>query len=186
MVCPQLHLSLQSGDSDVLKNMGRGHYSPQSALDFIERMKSVWPVIGLGADLIAGFPGESEAQFENTMAFCRQLPLTYGHVFPYSERPGTKAVGMSGPVDVPVRKARAARLRELVNGKKQKFLENLLELPYLDVLIQDAKGRGVSEYYAACRFISLPAGAGPRSLVRARPVGIEKSVVLVEALEEVS
>jgi len=183
MVCPQLHLSLQSGDPDVLKGMGRGHYSPQSALDFLERMKSVWPVIGLGADLIAGFPGETDAQFENTMEFCRQLPLTYGHVFPYSERPGTKAVELENPVDVPARKARAARLRELVNGKKQKFLESLLELPQLGVLLQDAKGRGVSEYYAACKFSTLPIGAEPRSLVQARPVRLEKNMILVEPLD---
>jgi len=186
MVCPQLHLSLQSGDPDVLKRMGRGHYSPQSALDFLARMKTVWPVIGLGADFIAGFPGETEEQFENTVELCRKLPLTYAHVFPYSERPGTRAVDMGNPVDVPIRKQRAARLRELVNGKKQCFLESLLELPHLDVLIQDAKGRGVSEYYAACRFTALPAGVEPRSLVRARPVGLEKNIVLVEAMESAS
>ncbi len=116
------------------------------------------------------------------MDLCRRLPLTYGHIFPYSERPGTKAADLPDPVDVPVRKQRAARLRELVNGKKRAFLERLLDLPHLNVLVQDAKGRGVSEYYAACRFLELPSGAAPRSLVRARPVSIEKNVILVEAL----
>ncbi|BCS90189.1 MiaB/RimO family radical SAM methylthiotransferase [Pseudodesulfovibrio sediminis] len=183
MVCPQLHLSLQSGDPVVLKAMGRGHYSPQSALQFMERLAEFWPVIGLGADLITGFPGETEEQFENTMALCRALPLTYGHVFPYSERPGTRAVELPDAVDVPIRKERAARLRKLVNAKKQAFLESLLAIPHLDVLVQDDKGRGVSEYYAACRFISLPENAEPRSLVRARPVKLEKHVLLVEPLE---
>lgn len=183
MVCPQFHLSLQSGDPDVLKSMGRGHYNSQTAIDFIERMGKVWPVIGLGADFIAGFPGETEEQFENTMELCRRLPLTYAHVFPYSERPGTRAVELPNPVEVPVRKARAARLRELINGKKQAFLESLLELSSLDVLVQDDKGKGVSQYYAACRFTDLPAGIDPRALVRARPVGLEKGVVLVEAME---
>lgn len=184
MVCPQFHLSLQSGDPDVLKAMGRGHYDPQVAVDFMARMQTVWPIIGLGADFIAGFPGETEAQFENTMELCRALPLTYGHIFPYSERPGTRAVDLPGAVDVPVRKQRAARLRELVNGKKTAFLDCLLDLSHLDVLVQDAKGCGVSEYYAACRFISLPDGVEPRSLVRARPVRVEKGVVLVEAMED--
>ncbi|MBI9078631.1 MAG: MiaB/RimO family radical SAM methylthiotransferase [Pseudodesulfovibrio sp.] len=186
MVCPQFHISLQSGDSDILKAMGRGHYSPQSALDFMARMKKVWPVMGLGADIIAGFPGETEAQFETTLEFCRKLPLTYAHVFPYSERPDTRAANMDNPVEVPIRKQRAAQLRKLVNGKRQCFQESLLELPHLDVLIQDVQGRGVSEYYAACRFTELPAGAKLRSLIRARPVGLEKGIVLVESTEKAS
>ncbi|MGE4423388.1 MAG: tRNA (N(6)-L-threonylcarbamoyladenosine(37)-C(2))-methylthiotransferase MtaB [Pseudodesulfovibrio sp.] len=183
LVCPQLHLSLQSGDPDVLKAMGRGHYSPQSAVEFMERLKAHWPVMGLGADLITGFPGETEAQFEHTLELCRALPLTYGHVFPYSERPGTKAADLPGAVDVPVRKERAARLRKLVGRKKSAFLKRLLDLPHLDVLVQDERGRGVSQYYAACRFEDAP-GCAPRSLVRAHPVRVDKGVVVVEPLGE--
>ncbi|NDV18004.1 MiaB/RimO family radical SAM methylthiotransferase [Pseudodesulfovibrio sp. JC047] len=183
MVCPQLHLSLQSGDPDVLRAMGRGHYDPRTAVSFLERLRTHWPVIGLGADFITGFPGETEAQFENTMALCRDLPLTYGHIFPYSERPGTKAVEMAGSVDVPVRKARAARLRELVNTKKKDFLQTLLNQSHLDVLVQDTTGRGVCEYYAACRLTSLPAGAGARSLIRTRPLKLDKNVLVVEPVE---
>lgn len=185
MVCPQFHLSLQSGDPDVLKRMGRGHYSPDSAIDFFERLQTVWPIIGLGADFITGFPGETEEQFENTMELCRRLPLTYGHVFPYSERPGTRAVELDGVVDVPVRKDRAARLRKLVNEKKNAFQKRLLGLEHLNVLVQDTTGRGVSEYYAACRFTALPDGVEPKALVRAKPVGEEKGVILVESLEVV-
>lgn len=183
MVCPQFHLSLQSGDPVVLKAMGRGHYSPESAVDFIERLGTIWPTIGLGADLIAGFPGETEEQFENTMELCRRLPLTYGHVFPYSERPGTKAVELDESVPVPVRKERAARLRKLVNDKKKAFQEHLLGLDHLDVLVQDVKGRGVSEYYAACRFINLPADADLRMIFRSKPVGLDKGVILVEQMK---
>jgi MiaB/RimO family radical SAM methylthiotransferase len=181
LVCPQLHLSLQSGDADVLKAMGRGHYSPQSAVEFMGRLNTFWPVMGLGADLITGFPGETEAQFENTLELCRALPLTYGHVFPYSERPGTRAAELPGAVDVPVRKERAARLRKLVGRKKTAFLKRLLDLPRLDVLVQGERGRGVSQYYAACRFEDAP-GCAPRSLVRAHPVRVEKGVVIVEPL----
>jgi MiaB/RimO family radical SAM methylthiotransferase len=182
LVCPQLHLSLQSGDPDVLRAMGRGHYSPQSAVEFMERLKAHWPVMGLGADLITGFPGETETQFGHTLELCRALPLTYGHVFPYSERPGTRAVMLPGAVDVPVRKERAARLRKLVGRKKAAFLKRLLDLPHLDVLVQDERGRGVSQYYAACRFEDAP-GCAPRSLVPAHPVRVEKGVVVVEPVE---
>jgi MiaB/RimO family radical SAM methylthiotransferase len=182
LVCPQLHLSLQSGDPDVLRAMGRGHYSPQSAVEFMERLKAHWPVMGLGADLITGYPGETETQFGHTLELCRALPLTYGHVFPYSERPGTRAVMLPGAVDVPVRKERAARLRKLVGRKKAAFLKRLLDLPHLDVLVQDERGRGVSQYYAACRFEDAP-GCAPRSLVPAHPVRVEKGVVVVEPVE---
>lgn len=182
LVCPQLHLSLQSGDPQVLRAMGRGHYSPQTAVEFMDRLKAAWPVMGLGADLITGFPGETEAQFENTMELCRALPLTYGHVFPYSERPGTKAAELPGAVDVPVRKERAARLRKLVGRRKATFLKRLLDLDRLDVLVQDERGRGVSEYYAACRF-EEPSGSVPRSLVPARPVRVDRGVIVVEPWE---
>lgn len=185
MVCPQMHLSLQSGDPDVLRRMGRGHYSPESAVEFFQRMKSVWPILGLGADLIAGFPGETEEQFANTLELCRRLPLTYGHVFPYSERPGTKAVELDGSVDVPVRKERAKRLRDVVNRKKRNFQKQLLSLDHLNVLVQDKEGRGVSEFYAACQFIRMPDGIDPKALVRAKPVGLEKGVILVEVLEAI-
>ncbi|MUM76241.1 MiaB/RimO family radical SAM methylthiotransferase [Pseudodesulfovibrio sp. F-1] len=184
MVCPQLHLSLQSGDRDVLRAMGRGHYDPCGAVDFLARLGRVWPVMGLGADLITGFPGEGESAFANTLALCRELPLTYAHVFPYSERPGTRAADMAGQVPVPERKERAARLRTLVARRKRTFRERLAGLPSLDVLVQDGQGNGVCEFYAGCRLTRLADGVGPRSLVRARPTGIERGVVLVEPLAE--
>jgi MiaB/RimO family radical SAM methylthiotransferase len=187
MVCPQLHLSLQSGDPDVLRAMGRVHYRPEQAVEFCRRLGAeAWPVMGLGADFIAGFPGETDAQFANTRALVRELPLTYAHIFPYSERPGTRAADMDNRVDVPVRKERAARLRKAVGAKKRAFLERLLTLDHLDVLVQDGEGRGVSQYYAACRFDRPVAGIEPRSLVRVRPVGREKGVILVKPLEQSS
>jgi len=182
MVCPQLHLSLQSGDAGVLRAMGRGHYDPRGAVDFLARLAKAWPIMGLGADLITGFPGEDEAAFTNTLALCRELPLTYAHVFPYSERPGTRAADMAGQVPVPVRKERAARLRALVARRRRAFRERLAGLPRLDVLVQDEQGSGVCEFYAGCRLTRLPGGVGPQSLVSARPVGIERGVILVEAL----
>lgn len=184
MICPQLHLSLQSGDPGVLRTMGRGHYDPQGAVDFLIRLGKVWPVIGLGADLITGFPGEDEAGFANTLDLCRALPLTYAHVFPYSERPGTAAATMAGQVAVPVRKERAARLRALVGRRKRAFCERLLGRPCLDVLVQDDLGRGVCEFYAGCRLTRMPEGTGARSLVRARPVGLDRGVILAEPLAE--
>ncbi|WP_419787423.1 MiaB/RimO family radical SAM methylthiotransferase [Pseudodesulfovibrio sp.] len=183
MVCPQLHLSLQSGDPDVLRAMGRGHYRPETSVLFMDRMREHWPLFGLGADFICGFPGETDEQFENTLALARRLPLTYAHVFPYSERPDTPAATMPDSVDPAERKDRAARLRKLVSAKKRAFLEQLIATDRVDVLVQDREGRGVSQYYAACRFREPLAGDPVRRLIPARPVAVERGVILVDSLD---
>jgi threonylcarbamoyladenosine tRNA methylthiotransferase MtaB len=107
---PHLHLSLQAGDDLVLKRMKRRH-GRADALAVTRRARDLRPEIAFGADLIAGFPTETEAMFENTLALIEEAGLAYLHVFPYSERPGTPAARMPA-VPRLVRKARAQRLRE--------------------------------------------------------------------------
>lgn len=107
---PHLHLSLQAGDDMVLKRMKRRH-GRADALTVAERARRLRPDVALGADLIAGFPTESEAMFENTLRLIDEAGLAYLHVFPYSERPGTPAARMP-QVAKADRKARAQRLRE--------------------------------------------------------------------------
>jgi len=151
LVAPHLHLSLQSGDAGVLKRMGRGHYRPEQVLDFLGGLRRHWPRLGLGADLLTGFPGETREQFETTFAFCRELPLTYAHVFPFSPRPGTAAAALPDSLPKAERTARAARLRGLAESKKSAFQKELLALPKLTVLVENAAtGQGVCEYYTAC------------------------------------
>ncbi|GAB6125105.1 tRNA (N(6)-L-threonylcarbamoyladenosine(37)-C(2))-methylthiotransferase MtaB [Humidesulfovibrio idahonensis] len=151
LVAPHLHLSLQSGDAGVLKRMGRGHYRPGQVLEFLAGLRRHWPRLGLGADLLTGFPGESAEQFETTYAFCRELPLTYAHVFPFSPRPGTVAAAWPDHLPKAERTARAARLRGLAEGRKRAFQKELAALPRLTVLVENAAtGQGVCEYYAAC------------------------------------
>ncbi len=106
---PHLHLSLQAGDDMVLKRMKRRH-GRADALNVARRARDLRPDIALGADLIAGFPTETDAMFENTLALVDEADLAYLHVFPYSERPGTPAARMPS-VPKPVRKSRAQRLR---------------------------------------------------------------------------
>ena len=108
---PHLHLSLQSGDDMILKRMKRRHLTDDAAT-LVDEIRRRRPDVVLGADLIAGFPTETEAMFENTLASVDRLGLTHLHVFPYSERPGTPAARMPA-VPVAVRKERAARLRAL-------------------------------------------------------------------------
>jgi threonylcarbamoyladenosine tRNA methylthiotransferase MtaB len=108
-LCPYLHLSLQSGDDLILKRMKRRH-SSADALSLIDAVRRVRPDTAFGADFIAGFPTETDAAFENTLAFVDAAGLAYLHVFPYSPRPGTPAARMP-PVARDVVKHRAARLR---------------------------------------------------------------------------
>jgi threonylcarbamoyladenosine tRNA methylthiotransferase MtaB len=97
-VAPHLHAPLQSGSDRVLRRMGRHWYTSSSYARAVERIVRDRAVFGLGADVIAGFPGESDEDHRETMAFVRSLPFTYLHVFPYSARPGTAATG-SGQLD---------------------------------------------------------------------------------------
>jgi tRNA A37 methylthiotransferase MiaB len=182
LVAPHLHLSLQSGDAGVLKRMGRGHYRPEQVLEFLAALKGRWPRLGLGADLLTGFPGESAEQFETTYAFCRELPLTYAHVFPFSPRPGTPAAQWPDLLPKAERTARAARLRGLAESKKRAFQKELAALPRLTVLVENAEtGQGVCEYYAACevRGPGLRAGA----LAAMRPEGVHGGKIAGVALE---
>jgi threonylcarbamoyladenosine tRNA methylthiotransferase MtaB len=108
---PHLHLSLQSGDDLILKRMKRRHLRADT-LDFVHKVRALRPDVVFGADIIAGFPTETEAMFENSLRIVDEAGLTHLHVFAYSAREGTPAARMP-QVPGPVRKERAARLRAL-------------------------------------------------------------------------
>jgi threonylcarbamoyladenosine tRNA methylthiotransferase MtaB len=117
---PYLHLSLQAGDDLILKRMKRRHLRAD-ALKLIAEVRAVRPDTAFGADLIAGFPTESDAAFENTLALVEEAGLSFLHVFPYSARPGTPAAKMP-PVKGTVIKDRARRLREAGEAALQRHL----------------------------------------------------------------
>ena len=119
---PHLHLSLQSGDDTILKRMKRRH-GRADAIALCEELRRLRPDIVFGADLIAGFPTETEDMFANTLAMIEDCNLTWLHVFPYSERPGTPATRMP-QVTKAERKERAARLREAGNRAANTYLES--------------------------------------------------------------
>ena len=108
-LAPYLHLSLQHGDNLILKRMKRRH-SREDAIQLTERLRALRPDIALGADIIAGFPTETEAHFENSLRLVEECGLSFLHAFPYSPRPGTPAAKMPQLVK-PLIKERAARLR---------------------------------------------------------------------------
>jgi len=119
-IMPHLHLSLQAGDDLILKRMARRHSRAQ-AVEFCQRLRAGRPEMVFGADLIAGFPTETETQFQKTLALVDDCALTYLHVFPYSERIGTPAARMP-QVPVDERRRRAALLREKGSAVLAKFL----------------------------------------------------------------
>ena len=129
MLCPHLHISLQHGSQAVLKRMGRGHYTPAMLEHAVSALSSHWPVMGLGADIIAGFPGETEDDMRQLLELIERLPLSYAHVFPYSRRPGTAADRFDGQIAQSLKLERAARLNEAVARKQQAFLAEQLKLP---------------------------------------------------------
>ncbi len=116
-----LHAPLQSGANRILKRMGRHWYTAQSYRARLEWLAERLPVFGLGADIIAGFPGESDAEHRETVALVEALPFTYLHVFPYSERPGAAAGRLGERVPPGAIRARARELRETGEAKARAY-----------------------------------------------------------------
>jgi len=118
--CPQFHLSLQSGSNTVLKRMNR-HYTAQEFYQAVEMIRERFPNAGITTDIITGFPGETEEEFEETMAFARKTGFSRLHVFPYSRREGTRADQMPGQLTRAVREERAARLIRLGEQLREQY-----------------------------------------------------------------
>jgi len=115
-----LHAPLQSGSNRVLKRMGRHWYTAESYRARLEWLAARLLVLGLGADIIAGFPGETDDDHRATVALVEALPFTYLHVFPYSERPGAAAARLGAPVPPRVLHQRARELRDLGEAKARR------------------------------------------------------------------
>ncbi len=178
MLCPHLHLSLQSASRSVLAKMGRSHYSPEPLLKFCRELGRGLKVYALGADLLTGFPGEQDIHFQETLDFCTALPLSYAHVFPFSPRPGTPAAERTDPVPENVRRERAKALRSLADKKRRTFWAELAGRSELTMVVEGKDPvQGMSEYYVPCRLESPLPGGIIRELIRVRPVGVGKKAV---------
>jgi threonylcarbamoyladenosine tRNA methylthiotransferase MtaB len=123
-VAHHFHLPLQSGSDPVLQRMNRP-YTAAQYLDVVQTISRRFPDAALGADIIAGFPGETDREFEETISFVEHSPLTYLHVFSYSDRPGTQAAQMAGKVRPETVHERSLRLRALGERKKEAFHRRL-------------------------------------------------------------
>lgn len=163
---PHLHLSLQSGDNLILKRMKRRH-SREDAIRFCEKMRDLRPGMVFGADLIAGFPTETEAMFENTLRLSDECELSFLHVFPFSPRPQTPASRMP-QLDRSLVKERAARLRETGRHRLQRHLR-AEQGKVFDILVERA-GLGRTPGFTE---IELPneKSAAPGQIIRAQVTG---------------
>ena len=120
-IAPYLHAPLQSGSDRVLRRMGRHWYTARTYASAIETLVRDRAVFGLGADVICGFPGETEADHQSTLALIEQLPFTYLHVFPFSARPGTPAERLGPAVSASMIERRAAELRALASRRAEAY-----------------------------------------------------------------
>ena len=125
ILCPHLHICAQAGDDEILKRMRR-NYDTAYYRELLLKTREYLPEAALGSDIIVGFPGETEQQFETALDFFASLPLTYFHVFPYSERRGTAAAALPDAVSANTKRARGRRMRELGGRKKRQFCSNFV------------------------------------------------------------
>lgn len=168
---PHLHLSLQHGHDLILKRMKRRHLR-RDAIDLVARLRDARPDLAIGADLIAGFPTETEEQHRANLAIVEELEIVHGHIFPYSPRPETPAARMP-QVDRTVVKQRAAELRNAVASVRKPWLQSLLGKP-LSVLAE-RDGTGYAENFAR---VALPQGTEPGQILTITPTAIEGNLLV--------
>ncbi len=175
---PHLHLSLQAGDDMILKRMKRRHSRAQ-AVEFCRRLQQARPEMAFGADLIAGFPTETDAMFANSLQLIEDCGLVYLHVFPFSARTGTPAAKMP-QLPMALRKARAAQLRAAGAAAQQRFLQSLVGAT-AEVLVERADEDGAFGHSAQFAPVRLVAKAAPGALLRGRVTGVDGDRLLAVA-----
>jgi threonylcarbamoyladenosine tRNA methylthiotransferase MtaB len=162
-VVPNIHAPLQSGSNAVLKRMGRHWYTAESYRAATLRMAARLPVFGFGADIITGFPGETDADHRMTVELVESLPFTYLHVFPYSPRPGTAATRLPNAVDPAVARSRAAELREIGARKAAAYFASRVgQLADVVVIGSGDDRRGLTEDYLEIGLAASAAARGER------------------------
>ncbi len=168
---PHLHLSMQAGDDMILKRMARRHLR-QDIIDVCAKARALRPDMVFGADIIAGFPTETDEMFENTFELVKECGLVFLHVFPYSARKGTPAAKMP-QVRGDIRKARAKRLRELGEANLQSHLQSLVGKT-IPVLVE-SNNKGRTEYFSEVLLSDdLPQG----EIVEVEITGVEGSCLV--------
>jgi len=170
-ICPHFHIPLQAGDDEILQRMNR-HYSTTLFADLLDRLHSMNPDAAIGLDVITGFPGETDGQFQTTHQLLQQLPFSHLHVFPFSKRAGTPAADMPDQVPGEIIKERAAVLRQIGIEKNQCFARKFIGSE-LQIVIEgggaDGMRKGLSQNYLP---VWVPAAsAEPGELLQVKITG---------------
>jgi threonylcarbamoyladenosine tRNA methylthiotransferase MtaB len=160
------HVPLQSGSRRVLREMRRPD-TPDYYRELVCRLREHVPLAAIGADVMTGFPGETDAEFLETRRLIEESPLTYLHVFPFSSRPGTVAAELPLPVPPPVAQFRARTLRELIAAKNAAFRQAMIGLD-LEVLVLQS-GEGLSDNFIR---VTVPESLRPNRWIRLRMTGL--------------
>jgi len=161
----QFHLSLQSGSDGVLRRMHR-RYTPEEYRRAVQTLRRHMPDCAVTTDVIVGFPGETEAEFNETLAFVQDVRLARIHVFPYSRRKGTVADALPGQVDEATKHARAKKLIGIGNCLEREFVYSMIGSEQ-QVLFEQPVGEGFSEGYTG-QYVRVRAKAEPGALCRVR------------------
>ncbi len=181
---PHLHISLQSGSDEVLRRMKRP-YRAQRAWDALRDIASIRSDFGIGADIIVGFPGETDRDFSDTLGMVEELPFSYLHVFRFSPRPGTEAADMPNQVHPETISERARVLRELAQSKHRTFLKDMIGSVREAVLEAetDLPGyrRATSDNYAV---MLVPETGKIGSLVKVRTQRVQGDRLFGEVMED--
>ncbi len=165
-LAPHLHAPLQSGSDRVLKRMGRHWYTAGSYTRAVQRIAERRPVFALGADVIAGFPGETADDHRATCALIDELPFTYLHVFPYSLRPGTAAERLHGHLPAGSIRERAAELRAIAHAKRQAHAASRAGDMADVIVVRGDVREGLTEDYLEVRMGGSPLPRGHRVAAR--------------------
>jgi threonylcarbamoyladenosine tRNA methylthiotransferase MtaB len=170
-MCRHVHLPLQSGSDSVLKRMGR-RYRQREFRDLVERLRSVIPDVALTADIMVGFPGETDDEHRDSMAFCEEIGFFELHVFRYSARPLTAATRLPGEVHPDVKKRRSQEMHDLSQrlseSYRRRFLGRQVEVLWEEPQESDERNRwtGLTDNYLRVWAEGSEMGEGTLSQVR--------------------
>ena len=182
-LCPQFHLALQSGSDAVLRRMKRG-YNTAQFLAAVERIRAAWPDAAFTTDVIVGFPGETEAEFAQTLDFCAKVGFARLHVFPFSPRETTPAAEMPDQVPEPVKAERVKRLIALGEGLSRQYHQRFVGR-VSPVLLEERDENGVTGYTPEYICVRVPQGP-TGSVVPVRLTGVSPEGMLGEIVTEES
>jgi len=183
-ICPHVHIPMQSGSNNILKVMKR-RYTTEAFTQVINKIVTSYPEISIGTDLIVGFPGESDKDFNDTVNMVNKLPLSYIHAFPYSQRPNTEASLIRDQINSRVKKDRIKSIIEISKNKKNIYWSRNIGR-IIDVIVEhkDSNGlyyRGLSDNYI--RIFLLPKSVFRGKRLKARVTSLTENGLIAEPLD---